>query len=71
MVKKEFLRSGIYSALITPYDKDGALDAAMLRKLIKYELDKGVEGFYCCGSSGEGLLLSNDERKKIVEIVLA
>ena len=71
MVKKEFLRSGIYSALITPYDKDGAVDAAMLRKLVKYELDKGVEGFYCCGSSGEGLLLSNDERKKIVEIVLA
>ncbi|MGP1521845.1 MAG: N-acetylneuraminate lyase [Treponema sp.] len=71
MVKKEFLRSGLYSALITPYNKSGELDTAMLCKVIKHQLDKGVEGFYCCGSSGEGLLLSNDERKKILEVVLS
>lgn len=71
MVKKEFLRSGIYSALVTPYDKSGEVDLVMLKKLVKYELDKGVEGFYCCGSSGEGLLLSDDERKKIVELVIS
>jgi len=71
MVKKDFLRSGVYSALITPYDKRGELNTAMLCKIIKHQLDKGVEGFYCCGSSGEGLLLSNDERKKILEVVLS
>ena len=53
-----------------PYDKHGELNVTMLRKLVRHEADSGVEGFYCCGSSGEGLLLSDDERKTIAEVVL-
>lgn len=34
------------------------------------QIADGVEGFYCCGSSGEGLLLSVEERKQIVETVV-
>ncbi|MCR5291030.1 MAG: N-acetylneuraminate lyase [Treponema sp.] len=70
MVKKEPDKKAIYSALVTPFNKNAELDVAVLKKLIRFQLDKGIEGFYCCGSSGEALLLSNDERKKIVEVVL-
>ena len=70
MVKKALDRSAVYSALLTPYDKHGELNVTMLRKLVRHEADSGVEGFYCCGSSGEGLLLSDDERKTIAEVVL-
>jgi N-acetylneuraminate lyase len=40
-----------------------------LRALIRYQLEHGVEGFYCCGSSGEGLLMEPEERKKVIETV--
>lgn len=59
----------IFAALLTPVDTEGKLDVSLLVKLVKHELDKGVEGFYCCGSSGEGLLFEKEERKKIVETV--
>ncbi|MDR2071088.1 MAG: dihydrodipicolinate synthase family protein [Treponema sp.] len=62
-------RNGIYSALFTPFDAGGAPDLEKLRALIRYQLEHGVEGFYCCGSSGEGLLLEPGERKKILETV--
>ncbi|MGH4038223.1 MAG: dihydrodipicolinate synthase family protein [Sphaerochaeta sp.] len=60
---------GIYSALLTPYDGNGNVDYEELKKLVEFEKSNGVEGFYCCGSSGEGLLLEKEERMKIVETV--
>jgi N-acetylneuraminate lyase len=62
-------RNGIYSALFSPFDSRGEPDMEKLRALIRFELEKGVEGFYCCGSSGEGLLLETAERKKLIELV--
>ncbi len=60
---------GIFSALVTPVDSAGGLDKKALKNLVRFELDHGVEGLYCCGSSGEGLLLDTDEREQLVEIV--
>ena len=60
----------IYSALILPTNADESVNYDALRRLVRMQLADGVEGFYCCGSSGEGLLLTLDERKRIVETVL-
>lgn len=62
---------GIYAALITPMTATGDVNYAVLRQVTRWELTRGVEGLYVCGSSGEGLLLSLDERKAILETVLA
>jgi N-acetylneuraminate lyase len=62
-------KNGIYSALFTPTGAGEKPDLEKLRALIRYQMEHGVEGFYCCGSSGEGLLLEPEERKKIVETV--
>lgn len=70
MVAKKERLAGIYSALITPMHADEAVNYDMLKQLVAYELHRGVEGFYCCGSSGEALLLTMEERKKILEVVL-
>ena len=64
------ITEGIYAALITPMDASGAVSFNALRKIVRWQLNQGVEGFYLCGSSGEGLLLSLDERKKIAEEVI-
>ena len=59
---------GIYSALVTPIGPDGGMNVEALKRLVRHELESGVEGFYCCGSSGEGLLLERTDRKKIAEV---
>lgn len=62
-------KDGIYSALVTPLTSDGNIAYDALRPLIRYELSHGAEGFYCCGSSGEGLLLDENERKKVMDVL--
>lgn len=61
---------GIYAAAITPMDESGAILYQSLKEIVAWELSKGVEGFYVGGSSGEGLLLSIEERKKVLETVI-
>lgn len=59
----------IYSALVTPTREDDSIDLEVIEDVVEEQLARGVEGFYLCGSSGEALLLSLDERKQIVERV--
>lgn len=61
---------GIYAALLTPYDRDGQVNEKELKKLVRYLIRKGIDGFYVAGSTGETFLLSLDERKRILETVL-
>ena len=60
----------IFSALITPMNKNEQVNYATLREIVEAQIQQGVEGFYCCGSSGEGLLLTLEERRKILESVI-
>ena len=60
-------KNDIYSAVFTTYNDRWEPDTGKFRSLLKFEMDHGVEGFYCCGSTGEGLLLDTAERKKIAE----
>ena len=60
---------GIFTALLTPFDKDNKVNEIQLEKLIKFNLKMGVKGFYVCGSTGEAFLLSTDERKQVMDIV--
>lgn len=57
----------IWSALITPTRADESLNLDALEEIVDLQIKDGVEGFYCCGSSGEGLLLTLEERKQVVE----
>ncbi len=61
---------GIYSASVTPMTEAGKVNFDAMRQTIRLNLKQGVEGFYTCGSTGEGLLLTVEERKKLLETVL-
>lgn len=58
---------GIYPALITPFDKSGAVNGTVVKEIVDWHFETGVDGFYICGGTGEGLLLSLDERKAMLE----
>ena len=60
---------GVVSALVTPFDENDNIREDSIRRIINYNLKNGVFGFYACGSTGESLLLTLDERKRVLEIV--
>lgn len=66
MNKKKF--KGVFTALLTPYE-NGEINADSLKKLIDFNIKCGVNGFYVGGSTGEGAILSTQERKKLFETV--
>lgn len=60
----------IYTALVLPCNADESINWDSVRRLVDRQIEDGVEGFYCCGSSGEGLLMTLEERKRFVEVVV-
>lgn len=60
---------GIFTALLTPFDKNHKVNEKELEKLVKFNIEKGVTGFYVGGSTAEAFLLSTDERKQIMDVV--
>jgi len=61
---------GIIPAMVTPLDQDEKLDESGIREVINYLIDSGVHGIFVCGSQGESYALSEDERKRVVEIAV-
>lgn len=61
---------GIYAALVTPYTAAGEINRKELKKLVRYLIRKGIDGFYVGGSTGEAFILTQDERKALLEAVL-
>lgn len=66
--RSDFTR--IYTALVLPCNEDESINWESLRRLVDRQIEDGVEGFYCCGSSGEGLLMTLEERKRFIEVVI-
>ena len=60
---------GCLTALITPF-RDGRLDEAALLKLVKYQLDGGIDGIVPMGTTGEASTLSHEEHERVVELVI-
>lgn len=61
--------SGIYTALLTPFTKEGKVNAKVLEKLVRHNLSLGADGFYVCGSTAEALMLGAEQRMEIMQIV--
>jgi len=59
---------GLWLPLITPF-RDGELDEASLRNLVRHYATKPIDGLVLGATSGEGLSLSWDERMRLVNIV--
>jgi 4-hydroxy-tetrahydrodipicolinate synthase len=62
--------SGVGTALITPFTKDGALDEAAVRRLARRQIDAGIHFLSPCGTTGEAPTLTHREKLRVVEIVV-
>lgn len=63
---KEHL-GGLFTAIVTPFKADGALDLKALGALVRFQLDAGASGLVPIGGTGEYTALSRAERRTVVE----
>lgn len=52
---------GAATALVTPFEQNGALDLDSYRKLLHFQLDAGIDALLVCGTTGEAPTLSSEE----------
>lgn len=63
---------GIIPALITPFEKDGrTVNEKVARQLVEYQLEQGADGFYIVGSTGEGIVMDEEQRMRMCETVVS
>jgi dihydrodipicolinate synthase/N-acetylneuraminate lyase len=66
-----FIQGGVIPALLTPFTKSGKhVDHEKAAGLAKFLADKGVHGLFVAGTTGEGMLMTLDERKQLLETVI-
>ncbi len=53
---------GIYAALLTPFNEDGTINFDSLKLLVERNIEVGLTGMYVCGSTGESVMMSEEER---------
>ncbi len=58
---------GTITAMITPFDKTGAVDFGALGAIVEEQVAGGVEGICAVGTTGESPTLSHDEHHKVIE----
>jgi N-acetylneuraminate lyase len=59
---------GIYPPIITPMDESGQINEKAFRRLVDWYVRTGCHGLWVCGGTGEGVILSSDERCRMVEL---
>jgi 4-hydroxy-tetrahydrodipicolinate synthase len=62
---------GILPALVTPFTEDGKqVNEEALRTLVKHCIELGVSGVVPCGTTGEFVNMTTEEKKKVIDIVI-
>src|ERR1019366_3906717 len=62
--------TGCGTALVTPFQKNGALDEAAVRRLVRRQIDQGIDFLVPCGTTGESPTLTRDEHLRVVAITV-
>ena len=66
----ELVFRGVYTALVTPFTAEGAVDEAALKRLIDFQIEQGVDGLVPCGTTGESPTLSHEEHDRVIRLTV-
>lgn len=61
---------GVVPAIPTPMDADGRFNEDAFRKVVEFNIEAGVHGFWVAGGTGESVLLEDDENKAVAKAVV-
>ena len=62
--------NGVMPAMITSFNKDENINKEGIRKTVNYLVSQNVHGLYITGSTGETFLMSPDEKKEVIDIIV-
>ncbi|MHC4564784.1 MAG: dihydrodipicolinate synthase family protein [Planctomycetota bacterium] len=63
--------TGLIAAVFTPMKQDRTLNLEIVPAIAEHLIGDGVQGFYVCGTTGEGPLLSSEERRAVAQAYVA
>lgn len=61
---------GTYTALVTPFTKDGKVSEEGIRVLVEFQIKNGIDGLVPVGTTGECATLSYEEHNRVIEVVV-
>ncbi|HKX84449.1 MAG TPA: 4-hydroxy-tetrahydrodipicolinate synthase [Pyrinomonadaceae bacterium] len=61
---------GCATALVTPFRKDGSIDDACFRSLVKRQIKGGVNLLVPCGTTGESVTMDEHERLHVIKLAV-
>jgi 4-hydroxy-tetrahydrodipicolinate synthase len=62
--------TGVGTALVTPFRKDGSIDETAVRRLVRRQIDAGIHFVSPCGTTGEAPTLSDREKLRVCQLVV-
>lgn len=62
---------GLIAAAFSPMNADGSVSTRIIPRVTNYLIEHSIDGLYVCGSTGEGPLLSVEERKQIADAYMS
>ncbi len=62
--------TGCGTALVTPFQQDGSLDEPAIRRLVRRQIDAGIDFLVPCGTTGESPTITLEEHLRVVELVV-
>jgi len=68
---KRYSVEGSWPALVTPFTEKDEVNYDVLRRLVNFHAENRSNGILLMGSTGEAILLTKDEREKIIDTVIA
>ncbi|MEP7039315.1 MAG: 4-hydroxy-tetrahydrodipicolinate synthase, partial [Acidobacteriota bacterium] len=68
-MKLDWLR-GCGTALVTPFKKDGSIDDECFKSLVTRQIKNGVKILIPCGTTGESVTMSYDERLHVIKMTI-
>ncbi len=61
---------GVYTAIVTPFNRDGSVDYECLQALVARQAEAGVDGIVPVGTTGESPTLTCEEHIRVIDCVI-
>ena len=68
-MKKESIFTGAASAVVTPMNENG-VDYESFGRMLKWQVDAGIDALVICGTTGESSTLSDEEHRQVLQFAL-
>ena len=65
---KSFAGAGV--ALVTPFTRSGDVDEAALRRLVKRQVEEGIDVLVPCGTTGESATMTAAEQERVIAVTV-